>query len=348
MKKKVLVIENEKMLRENIVELLEIAGYAVKSAPDGKVGLQHAHSFNPDIIICDIAMPVMDGYTLLEKLSKNRDTDYIPFIFLSAKAEKEDMRKGMDMGADDYLAKPFDEKELLAAVASRLAKSHLLKERREQIGKVTGFEVHDLEALKKYIQDNGTYFSFSKNEKIYYEGDRGSYVYLIERGAVKSYRINEEGKEISTGLSSDNELFGLGCIGHDGDYNESAIALKDTTAYGISKEKFTGLMEKNTKMALAMIDLLTDTILHRNSYVLKIAYESVRRKTAETILCFAKVLHTGPGGVIKIARGDLASVAGVATETIIRTLNDFKKEGLIDIEHHNIKLLRIEELQNMV
>lgn len=347
MKKKVLIIENEKLLRENIVELLEIADYEVRSAPNGKVGLRSAHSFSPDIIVCDIAMPEMDGYSVLEKLTENEGTHHIPFIFLSSKAEKNEMRKGMNMGADDYLTKPFDEEELLGAVASRLAKVHLLKENWKQIQQEAEAGVHDLDGLKKFIYDHGTYFSIHKNEPIFGRGDRGNYVYLIERGAVRSYRVNEEGKEIATGLTSDNDLFGFLCIARDGTYTESAIALNDTTAYGISKGTFRALIEKNPKMALAMIELLADTISHRNSYVLKIAYESVRRKTAETILCFARVLHSAPGEALKIARSDLASVAGIATETLSRTLNDFKKEGLIDIEHRNIRLLQIDELANM-
>ena len=127
--KKVILIEDDTALRENTAELLELSGYEVRTAPNGKVGLLEVANFFPDIIVCDIMMPLLDGYGVLEALSKDQSTKYIPFIFLSAKTEKHEVRKGMDLGADDYLTKPFDESDLISAIESRLAKTAILKER---------------------------------------------------------------------------------------------------------------------------------------------------------------------------------------------------------------------------
>src|SRR5437870_2171162 len=113
---RILLIEDNREVRENTAEILELAGYEVATAPDGKKGVEQVNKQKPDLIICDIMMPVLDGLGVLHLLNKNPETSNIPFIFLTAKAERSDMRKGMDMGADDYITKPFDKIELLNAV----------------------------------------------------------------------------------------------------------------------------------------------------------------------------------------------------------------------------------------
>ena len=124
---KILLIEDNKDVRENTAEILELSGYEVHTAPNGKAGVELASKIFPDLIICDIMMPELDGYGVLHLLHKNPDTASIPFIFLTAKTERSDFRKGMDMGADDYITKPFDDIELLNAVETRIKKSQLLK-----------------------------------------------------------------------------------------------------------------------------------------------------------------------------------------------------------------------------
>src|SRR5690606_30064941 len=125
--KKILVIEDNNEIRENIVEILELDGYEAMEAANGVEGVQVALKEVPDLIICDIMMPELDGYGVLHILSKKEATAGIPFIFLTAKAERSDMRKGMNLGADDYLTKPFDDTELLEAIEVRLKKVDALK-----------------------------------------------------------------------------------------------------------------------------------------------------------------------------------------------------------------------------
>ena len=114
-------------MRENTAELLALSDYEVITAPNGRVGVEKANIEAPDIIICDIMMPELDGYGVLKALSENEITNQIPFIFLSARTEHKEIRLGMNMGADDYLTKPFEESDLISAIESRLAKSQLLK-----------------------------------------------------------------------------------------------------------------------------------------------------------------------------------------------------------------------------
>ena len=120
--KRVLVTEDDDAIRENILDLLEAEGYAVATANNGPAGVQLAHDNRPDLIICDIMMPDLDGYGVLDELRKDPATATIPFIFLTAKADKSDMRRGMELGADDYVTKPFTRDELIKAIETRLAK----------------------------------------------------------------------------------------------------------------------------------------------------------------------------------------------------------------------------------
>lgn len=123
---KILVIEDEKHVRENISDLLEIENFEVIAAENGRVGLQLAQELLPDLIVCDVTMPELTGHDVLKALRQNIATAKIPLIFLTAKASRSDFRQGMELGADDYLTKPFTREELLGAIATRLTKQSVL------------------------------------------------------------------------------------------------------------------------------------------------------------------------------------------------------------------------------
>ena len=123
----ILLIEDNQDIRENMAEILEMSNYKVLTAPDGKEGVALAIEHKPDLVVCDIMMPVLDGYGVIHMLQKNGDTSNIPFIFLTAKAERAEIRKGMELGADDYITKPFNGTELLSAIETRLRKADIVK-----------------------------------------------------------------------------------------------------------------------------------------------------------------------------------------------------------------------------
>lgn len=130
-KKKILVIEDETMLREEICEILEFEGFEVFSAENGAVGMTTTLRHQPDLILCDIMMPVMDGNQFLESLRSNESTVLIPFIYMSALAERDKIRHGMDLGADDYLTKPFSRDELIQAIDTRFKRQKAIQEQKE-------------------------------------------------------------------------------------------------------------------------------------------------------------------------------------------------------------------------
>ena len=127
--KTILVIDDNNEIRENTAEILDMAGYRTVTAENGKMGVTQALKEKPDLIVCDIMMPELDGYGVLHLLRKNSATQNIPFIFLTAKTERTDFRRGMEMGADDYITKPFEDIELLNAIETRLKRVEILDQK---------------------------------------------------------------------------------------------------------------------------------------------------------------------------------------------------------------------------
>ena len=185
--KKIAVIEDNAEMRENIQEILELANYEVVSAENGRLGVDLIKNSHPDLILCDIMMPELDGYGALYYLSKDLSTSTIPFIFLSAKAEKVDMRKGMTLGADDYLTKPFNEMELLDAIETRLKRSAAIRELSSGNADLNEFvrKAQTLDGLKDLALNSRTKL-FARKEQIFFEGDTPTFIYYILMTMIKN------------------------------------------------------------------------------------------------------------------------------------------------------------------
>ncbi|MFD1292570.1 response regulator [Lutibacter holmesii] len=346
--KKVLFIEDDVTVRENTAELIALAGYQVFTAENGKTGIYEAKKNLPDIIICDIMMPELNGYGVLQILSKDNATKHIPFIFLSAKTEYSDIRKGMNLGADDYLTKPYDESELFSAIESRLAKVVIHQENLAvKRTKNTEIQLKSLEHLKHFFIKNGTQQKFNAGEIIYHEGGNSNFVYLIVQGIIKTYKIDEQGKELITVLHKEDDFFGFTSFNNNIPYQESATAIENSTICRFTKPELQEVLKNNHHVTLELIDYLTGNVAEIKEHLLEMAYSSVRKKTASTILQFNQKMAKHSNESIKISRSDLASIAGIATETFIRTLSDFKKEGIIEIEARNIKILDLDKLKKV-
>ncbi|MBT8185337.1 MAG: response regulator [Eudoraea sp.] len=349
--KRVLLIEDDFSLRENTAEILQLSGYEVIMAPNGKVGVTNAKMHLPDVIVCDIMMPEMDGYGVLQELSADDKTKYIPFIFLSAKTERSEIRMGMDLGADDYLTKPFEEEELLSAIESRLARTELLSRMTalpEDNSSEEENQMSTLNELKNFFDDHGAIEKYTKGVEIFREGDHSNSIYLILKGVVKCYKMDEDGKELITSLNRADDFLGFTSFADNTMHQETATAVEETELAGISKTKLKDILQHNQNVSIELMELLTENITDIKEQLLQMAYSSVRKKTAQTLLQFAEILNNDPKGPIRISRSDLASVAGIATESLIRTLSGFKREGLIDIEGRNIRIVSLDALQHVV
>ena len=345
--KKLLLIEDDVTVRENTAELLELSNYDVITASNGKLGIEKAQQHVPDIIVCDIMMPETDGYGVLEALSKDPETVNIPFIFLSAKTEHKDIRKGMDLGADDYLTKPFEEEELLSAIESRLAKVAILKaSRKEEASPEEEEKLKDLDDLREIFGKHELLY-FKKGDTIYEKGKHSNFFYLIKRGVVKAHRMDNQGKELITELYKEDDFFGNHATDPQSSYEDYATAMEDSQLYAVSRDEFQKILVGNPKITMQLVEVLNNNLSELKQQLMDMAYGSVRKKTANTILLFAERIKKHPLKSIRISRADLAGVAGMAPESLIRTLSEFKKEGLIEIEGRNIKLIDSEALKKV-
>ncbi|WP_295179756.1 response regulator [uncultured Christiangramia sp.] len=342
--KKLLLIEDDVTVRENTAELLELSNYNVITASNGKLGIETAKQEVPDIIICDIMMPEIDGYGVLEALSKNPSTLNIPFIFLSAKTEHKDIRKGMDLGADDYLTKPFEEEELLSAIESRLAKVAILKSYIKEETPEDEEKLKDLNDLRELFSKQELQY-FKKGETIYEKGKHANYFYLVKRGIVKAHRLDNQGKQLITELYKEDDFFGNHANDPQSSYEDYATAMEETQLYTVSREEFQKILAGNPMITMQLVEVLNNNLSEIKNQLMDMAYGSVRKKTANTILLFAERIEKHPLKSIRISRADLAGVAGMAPESLIRTLSEFKREGLIEIEGRNIKLLDSQALK---
>ena len=348
--KKILLIEDDRVMRENTAEILGLAQYEVVTAEDGKKGIQTAKEFSPDLIVCDIMMPKLDGYGVLHILSKDPETTAIPFIFLTAKAEKSELRKGMELGADDYLTKPFEETELLNAIESRLKKNELI--RKEFLRNVTGLnqfldEARGLNELN-FLSHKNPVIHYKKKEVLFHEGDTSGCLFFLNRGKVKTFKIHDDGKEFVTGLYKDGDFFGYIPLLENSVYSDSAVTLDDCEICKILKNDFISLVYKNRDIANTFIKMLSNNIVESERKLLSLAYDTVRKRVAEALLVFAKHFSKkGKNIRVSVVRDDLAALAATTTETAIRCLSDFKMDNLIEIEGRDIIILNAKGLEEI-
>jgi CRP-like cAMP-binding protein/ActR/RegA family two-component response regulator len=351
--KKILIIEDNEDIRSNTAEILELSNYKVTVAENGKTGVSKALENLPDLVVCDIMMPELDGYGVLHALQRNEATKNIPFIFLTAKAERSDMRKAMDLGADDYLTKPFDGTELLNAVGSRLKKMELLKQdiHPDLNGVQQLLEASSGKAELQILTENRNVNRYKKKQIIFSEGNHPNRLYYILSGKVKAFKINEEGKELVTELFSPGDFVGHTALLENATYKDTAEALEDTELAVIPREDFDELITRNQQIARKFIQLLARNVSEKEKQLLNLAYNSLRKKVANALLMIQDKYRKDKDEsfAIDISRENLATVAGTATESLIRTLGDFKNEKLIEIHEGQIKILnktRLEKLFN--
>lgn len=346
-KRKILIIEDNFDIREGTAEILELTGaYEVLTAPDGRVGIDMAINHLPELILCDIMMPELDGYGVLYMLGKNESTMNIPFIFLTAKTERADVRKAMEMGADDYLTKPFDDIELLNAIESRLKKRDQQQSSRDNSTAVMDEPMQT--ALLDQLVENARVKKIKKKQAIYEAGDTPHFVYYVKKGKIRTFLNYIDGRELSTSICVAQQFFGHEAPLLDEAYRDSAVALEDSDVALIPKDSFFELLYRKPAIATKMVRVLSAEIRQKESQMLGFAYDSVRKRVANALVHVAeKSGEPTDSCLIRISRDDLATIAGTANETISRMLSDFKDEYLISKEGNSIRIHSIEKLKRI-
>ncbi len=351
--KKILLIEDNDEVRENTAEILELSNYEVIVAANGKIGVEKALEYLPDLIICDIMMPVLDGYGVLHAVHKNDSLKNIPFIFLTAKTERSDFRKGMELGADDYITKPFTGTELLNAVDGRIRKIDLLKQEllpgMEGLGSLMQTSLGK-DQLKRLAENRSTN-KYKKNQVIYTEGNHPNRLYFVQKGKVKTYKTNDNGKEFVTELYTTGDFFGFVAMLEGTVYKDSAVAIEDSELAIIPREEFDLLINSNKEVAQKFIMLLAKNISEKENQLVSLAYNSLRKKVADALMIlYRKFNQASPNtDAINISRGSLATIAGTAKESLIRTLSDFRNEKLIEIKDDGaILVINSKKLESLI
>jgi CRP/FNR family cyclic AMP-dependent transcriptional regulator len=349
--KKVLIIEDNPAIRTNIVEILELAQYRTQTAENGKTGMEQAIQFQPDLIICDIVMPELDGYGVIQATQKNPGLAQIPFIFLTGKSEKDEIRKAMDMGADDYITKPFSGTELLSAVESRLSKMERTKKDLEAKFDKSTPQIESLSetALFQSITEGRVINRYKKKQLIYSEGNHPNRLYYVIKGKIKAYKANDFGKELVTELYRPGDFIGHVAILENSVYKRNAEAMEDSELAVIPREDFMELINNHPLALKRFVQLLASDITRNEERLISLAYNSLRRKVADALLALqAKYKESNEQEFsIDISRESLASISGTATESLIRTLSDFKQEKLIAIRDGKIFITNASKLERM-
>lgn len=341
--KTILVVEDNQDVRENICEILELAGYDVDSASNGADGVRRVMDVTPDLVLCDVMMPKLDGYAMLKMIRENSKTANVPFIFLTAKTEKSDFRKGMGLGADDYILKPFDDTNLLESVAARL---------RRYDDKNSNYEQSKLASTNQNSIDEWKESFFLAHEPLILR--KGEYLYSFERPTKNIFYVYD-GLAIGESFVDDrvfiSQLFGpKDIIGLTTDNSreysvQNVKMLKDTKVYPVFKEEFYKETNVNRIASQCMYQDLLDAHHQLQRRSGHLAYSSVRKRVAESLIQF---LDKDPEtNCLALPREDLANYTGVAKETLIRTLSAFKSEGLIAIEGKAICILKANELRQL-
>ena len=189
---KILVIEDEELIRDSLEDLLVFAGFDVITAENGEIGIYLANQKQPDLILCDVMMPVLNGYEVLEQIRKNKDLSTVPFLFLTSMMDRCSNRKGMSLGADDYLEKPCTKDELLTAIAVRLNKQQAINQRIEEKmnalrSSITLSLPHELQTPLSGIMGLSELMMLQSEEII--PSEVYEYAYGINRSAERLYRL---------------------------------------------------------------------------------------------------------------------------------------------------------------
>lgn len=369
--KTILVIEDIAGMRENITEILQLAPYEVVQAANGKEGIELARQTRPDLILCDIMMPDLDGFGVLHILRKDPTLEDVPFIFLTAKVESSDFRFGMNLGADDYLTKPFDDLTLLNAVELRLDKA----EHRQTDAHTNSIGLNKLRRI--ILNKEESYQSLSENypttqlnrkHRLFNLGNWPTALYFVCQGKVKLFKTDAAGNEYITDMCGPGDFVGHVALLEETAYDETAELLDEALICTIPKADFLSLIYHDQEVANSFIQTLADDVADHRDRLLKLAYQSVRKRVAEALLMYQQKFHSRPAdsdpadnpeyavqapvdsntsAAMTLSRENWSHLVGASTETVIRILSDLRAEGLIDIAGSQITLLDIEKLTQL-
>lgn len=347
----ILVIDDNKDIRENTAEILDLAGYTTFTAENGKKGVEIALKEKPSLIVCDIMMPELDGYGVLHLIRKNPETEHTPFIFLTAKTERNDFRKGMEMGADDYITKPFEDIELLNAVEIRLKKSAILNQAYEHNFRGLNQFLSDVKdtGLARQLSEKYDLENYERKQALYQENKKPRFLFYLVKGKVKCFKTNTDGKEYITNLYNDGDFIGYSALLDNSLYEDSAVVIEDAEILAIPKDDFLHMLYNDISISSKFIHIISKNVKEKEERLVSLAYNSLRKRVATALVEITGKFNLKERVMpLEISREEIAQYVGTATESLIRTLSDFKAEKLIDIKNGKVIVNNTEKMKNLI
>ena len=340
----ILVIEDHSDVRENTVDLLRLAGHDARGAATGTEGVRMAIEALPSLILCDVMMPELDGYGVLKILGERDDTRGVPFVFVTAKGEQDNLRRGMNLGADDYITRPFYKDELLQVVEVRLRKRAVQGAGGEAAGHTwSGFlsAAAAERGLDELLRD-APVRTYRRGEAMYRRGEVVRDLCYIDCGYAKVQRTTDFGKTLILGVVAPASLFGYPELVADRSYEHEAVALTPMTVRAVPAERLRERLASDANVANLLLTRLADQLLRADARTLAQSYLSVRKRCADTLLRAATLFG---GDSWPMNREELSQWAGTAKETFIRNLTEFREAGYLETTPRAIRVLDVGALE---
>ena len=334
--KKVLIIDTDVILSKSLKTFLEANTYEVSVAPNLQAVDKLVLQKKVDVMIYNKANPKLNGSESLSNLKSSQATNSFPVILISENGNE----KKNEFKLFEQIETPLNYHKLLKAIERSLKEKS-----NEKIRDLKDIAISCLSDLKEHIFKTEERCFVPKDQIIYKQHKNAACVYLVEQGLIKTFKMDEYGKELITGLYKDLDLFGFYSFKNISMYPETAKSLKDSIIYKYPIKLFQKILAKNNAITLEFAQILADHVSSLKMHMLDLAYASVLKKTTNTLLHFAENVLKNPTDSINLSRSDLASIAGISTESLIRSLAQLKQIKLIAVNGRNIKVLDLKKLQ---
>ena len=326
--KKIVLIDDDNAFRNITAEILKMAGYDVEVAPNGKIGLELIYRLLPDLILCDINMPLLDGFGVMKIVAKDPQTSNIPIIFISSINDLSIIRQSMSLGADDFLVKPFQPSELITAIEKRLEKVNAWKQNNVHAEKKAFSRKNGKINIDDFFKNRKEKY-LKKRDKLYFESDFATNVYYLNEGKVKALKTDSYGKEYVTDIYLPGSIFGYLPLKENAEHNETAVAMESSVLTVVPKHEFLNFIKSDAPLTFGILELLSENVAEKEDRMLQLAYATVKERVAGTLLKFQQDSEMNLSALSGISRDDLASIVGTTKESLVRTLAEFKKDGSI-------------------
>lgn len=345
--KKILIIEDDAEFLKNTIEILQLSSYEVAGCKDGRSGIRKAGEWNPDLIICDIMIPNLDGFGVLQAIRNSEVLRSVLFIFMTGRPDQDFYRKGMELGADDFLTKPFSGTELIRAVETRFKRQeHLNPSERNVSVKATS---EDFYTIQQNFINRFPEVPVRKGSPLFEAGQTPRFICFLRTGLIRRIKTDYAGKELTTTLHIAGDFIGVAEFLNGSVYQESAVALADSYINLISVSEFAVAIKEQPGLTGHILNQFAFHAGINQELLMNLAWQDMRGKVAFALVRLHSIAQEMglPDQAIKQSRQVIASLAGVAKESAIRVIIEFIEDGFMESGPDGFIIRDIKKLQHL-